>query len=159
VRLDQGPAVDAVLASAAIPGVFPPVALGDRLLIDGGVLSHTPIAAAVARGAARVVVLPTGYACAPEGTPPPTPLAIALHALSLLIARQLVADIAHFSTLAQLRVVPPLCPIRGAMYDFTQVGGWIERAYASTREWIRTGGLAALGTPGPLLPHEHEATP
>jgi NTE family protein len=159
VRLVDGSAVDAVLASAAIPGVFPPVALGGRLLADGGVLSHTPIAAAVALGAARILVLPTGYPCAPEGTPPPTPLGVALHALSLLIARQLVADIAHYSPIAQLRVVPPLCPIRGAMYDFAQVSAWIERAYASTREWIRTGGLADPGVPGSLLPHDHEAIP
>jgi NTE family protein len=148
-----------VLASAAIPGVFPPVAWGDRLLVDGGVLSHTPIAAAVELGATRVIVLPTGYACAPEGTPPPTPLGVALHALSLLIAHQLAADIAHFSAFAQLRVVPPLCPIRGAMYDFTQVGSWIGRAHASTREWIRTGGLEARGTAEALLPHVHEAIP
>ncbi len=158
-RLEEGPAVDAVLASAAVPGVFPPVAWGDRLLVDGGVLSHTPIAAAVALGASRVVVLPTGYACAPGGAPPLTPLGVALHALSLLIARQLAADIEHFRERTQLRVVPPLCPIRGAMYDFTQVGSWIERAYASTREWIRTGGLAVLGRPESLLPHAHEAIP
>jgi NTE family protein len=156
VRLQSGPAVEAVLASAAIPGVFPPVALGDRLLVDGGVLSHTPIAAAVALGAARVVVLPTGYACAPESAPPSTPLGVALHALSLLIARQLAADIEHFRERTRLRVVPPLCPIRGAMYDFSQAGSWIERAAASTREWIRTGGLEVPGTPELLLPHVHE---
>lgn len=159
VRIDSGPAADAVLASAAIPGVFPPVALGGRLLVDGGVLSHTPIAAAVALGATRVVVLPTGYACAPEGSPPPTPLAVALHALSLLIARQLVADIEHFASRIELRVVPPLCPIRGAMYDFTQAGSWIERAYASTRDWLRSAGSSAGDTPSTLLPHDHEALP
>jgi NTE family protein len=160
VRLDRGPAVEAVLASAAIPGVFAPVALGNRLLVDGGVLSQTPIAAAAALGAPRIVVLPTGYPCAPEGTPPPTPLGVALQALSILIARQLVADIEHFSSRVEIRVVPPLCPVRGAMYDFTQVGSWIDRAYASTREWIRNGGLSeGRETPQPLLPHSHEAVP
>jgi NTE family protein len=159
VRLDRGPAVEALLASAAVPGVFPPVALSGRLLVDGGVLSHTPIAAAVALGATRIVVLPTGYPCAPEGTPPPTPLGVALHALSLLIARQLVSDIERFSPAVELRVVPPLCPLRGAIYDFAQVGSWIDRAYASTREWLRTGGLTRLETPHALMPHPHEAVP
>src|SRR5918992_941206 len=37
VLLSHGPAVDAVTASASIPGVFPPVVIGDELLIDGGV--------------------------------------------------------------------------------------------------------------------------
>lgn len=43
VRLSRGPLVEAVLASAAIPGVFPPVERDSRLLIDGGVLDNTPI--------------------------------------------------------------------------------------------------------------------
>lgn len=48
-----GPAARAVYASLAIPGVFPPVAMGDgRLLVDGGVLDNLPVAtmAAVAEG-------------------------------------------------------------------------------------------------------------
>ncbi len=158
-RFTRGRVVDAVLASTAIPGVFPPVEIGSRRLIDGGVSSHTPIAAAVALGARRVVVLPTGYPCAPEGTPPPTPLGVALHALSLLIARQLLVDIARYSREVEVRVVPPLCPVTGAVYDFSQVGGWIDRALASTREWIRTGGLLRAETPHALLPHEHELVP
>jgi NTE family protein len=37
VRLSSGPALEAVLAAAAIPGVLPPVRWDDRLLVDGGV--------------------------------------------------------------------------------------------------------------------------
>jgi NTE family protein len=158
VRLLEGPAAHAVLASAAIPGVFPPVLCGDRVLVDGGVLNHTPVAAAAALGAVRLIVLPAGYPCARTGTPPPTPLGVALHALSLLIARQLVADIERFFAALEIRVVPPLCPIRGAMYDFSQVGSWIDRAYASTREWIRAGGLTREEIPHTLRPHDHDAT-
>lgn len=43
VVLSSGAIVPAVLASAAIPGVFPPVRIGDRLLIDGGVANNTQI--------------------------------------------------------------------------------------------------------------------
>jgi NTE family protein len=53
LRLSEGPAVDAIAASTAIPGIFPPVAFGQRQLIDGGVVNNTPISHAVARGAAR----------------------------------------------------------------------------------------------------------
>lgn len=45
VVLSRGDAHDAVLASAAIPAVFPPVRVGDRDLIDGGVVeqhAHLP---------------------------------------------------------------------------------------------------------------------
>jgi NTE family protein len=51
VLLSDGPAVDAVTASASIPGVFPPVVVGDQLLIDGGVVNNTPISHAVGFGA------------------------------------------------------------------------------------------------------------
>ena len=44
--LSSGPAVPALLASCAIPGVFPPVTIGKRDLVDGGVANHTPIEAA-----------------------------------------------------------------------------------------------------------------
>jgi NTE family protein len=60
VRLSGGPAIDAVLAAAAIPGVFPPVRSGGRPLADGGVANNTPISHAIQLGAERIYVLPTG---------------------------------------------------------------------------------------------------
>ncbi|MCW3064550.1 MAG: hypothetical protein JWN32_1722, partial [Solirubrobacterales bacterium] len=57
--LSDGPAVDAIVAACSIPGIFPPVAIGDRLLVDGGVVNNTPIRHAVELGAERVYVLPT----------------------------------------------------------------------------------------------------
>ncbi len=59
VRLSEGPAIDAVLASSAIPGMLPPVTFGDRLLVDGGVVRNAPISHAVELGAERIYVLPT----------------------------------------------------------------------------------------------------
>lgn len=46
VRLRSGPMVDAMRASWAIPGIFAPVKLGDRWLVDGGVSMPVPVAAA-----------------------------------------------------------------------------------------------------------------
>jgi NTE family protein len=42
VYFREGSVKQAVLASASIPGVFPPVRLGDRLLVDGGVSHNIP---------------------------------------------------------------------------------------------------------------------
>ena len=69
VAVSRGPAVDAVLASCAIPAVFPPVRIGEQYLIDGAIASNTPISVAVELGAKRVIVLPTGFACALESPP------------------------------------------------------------------------------------------
>src|SRR3954469_3338378 len=57
VLLSHGPVVDALLASAAIPGVFPPIELDGRLLMDGGIVNNAPIAHAVKLGADRIFVL------------------------------------------------------------------------------------------------------
>ncbi|HXQ18828.1 MAG TPA: patatin-like phospholipase family protein [Acidimicrobiales bacterium] len=53
----EGPLVEAVLASAAIPGIFPPVEVGDEVLVDGGVVNNVPISRALAAGATQIYVL------------------------------------------------------------------------------------------------------
>ncbi len=56
VILQQGRVVDAVLATVAIPGIFPPQKWGDYRLVDGGVLDPVPIS--VARSISPDVRLP-----------------------------------------------------------------------------------------------------
>jgi NTE family protein len=156
VVLSEGSAVEAVMASAAIPAVFPPVRLGSRDLIDGGIANNTPVSTAVSLGAGRILVLPTGYACAlPE--PPKSALGMALHAVSLLISRQLRVDVERFSAHADLHVVPPLCPITVGPHDFHLAGEWIERAATSTAQWLERGGLERHDVPAELGFHLHEA--
>lgn len=58
--ISTGPIVDAVLASAAIPGIFPPVEIDGELLIDGGVANNVPIGRALAAGATKIYVLLCG---------------------------------------------------------------------------------------------------
>jgi NTE family protein len=58
VILSRGPALDALLASTAMPGVFPPVLLDGRLLTDGGIAADIPVLQAEALGATVTYVLP-----------------------------------------------------------------------------------------------------
>jgi NTE family protein len=154
VMLSSGSAATALLASAAIPGIFPPVKLNGRFLLDGGVANNTPISTAIKLGATRLIVLPTGISCALQ-VPPRGALAFALHALNLLIMRQLVNDIERCASVADVVTVPPLCPISTNPYDFSQSANLIRRAEAATRLWLRTDGLHHLGAPSALLPHHH----
>lgn len=135
VVLDRGPVVDAVLASSAIPGVFPPVTVGDHLLIDGGVVNNTPISHAVDAGAERIYVLPTGYACSPE-RPPRGALALTMHAVSLMVEQRLVDDLARFQHEVDLRVIPPLCPLKVLPTDFSQAADLIDRSHAAAARWL-----------------------
>lgn len=54
-RADGVPLVDAVAASCAVPGVYPPIPIGERIYIDGGFRSSTN--ADLARGCTKIVVL------------------------------------------------------------------------------------------------------
>jgi len=155
LRLSKGPVVSALLASAAIPGVFPAVKLNNCFGIDGGVANHTPISAAIDLGAKRLIVLPTGYSCALPA-PPRRAIAAALHGLNILIARQLANAVQRYQDVAEIRVVPPLCPLAVSPYDFAAVGELIERAEASTRDWLAHGVTLVNGVPHQLPPHTHE---
>ena len=155
VVLSTGPAADAILASAALPPAFPPVHLEQLYLADGAITSNTPVKIAVARGARRLIVLPTGYACALQ-EPPKGAVAPALHALTLLIARQLIEEVESLGPEIAYFIAPPLCPLKGSPYDFSQTAELIDRARESTRAWIAEGGLEHPRVHAQLGLHKHD---
>lgn len=135
VLLSRGPAVPAILASAAIPGIFPPVQIGAHLLMDGGVVNNTPISHAVHLGATTVYVLPTGYACNLTEAPS-SALGVVLQALTLLIEQQLMNDVERYESVADLHVLPPLCPLAVSAADFSHAAELIDRAHRASAEWL-----------------------
>jgi len=154
VMIAAGSLVTGVLASAAIPGVFPPVRRDGRYLIDGGVAHRTGVAEALDLGATLVYVLPTGAACALPA-PPSSALGTAVHALTLLIEQRLARDIAACAPAATIRVLPPLCPLRTSPVDFTRGAELINRSRRASTEWIENG---AIDLPQPerfLANHGH----
>ncbi len=157
VVLQSGRVSAAVCASAAVPLIFPPVSLGGRLLVDGAVSRNTAVGVALAMGARRVVVLPTGFACA-RGAPPRGAVATALHHVSVQFARQLAAEVAEIAARrpdVRLHIVPPLCPLPMSSYDFAGVDALMARAEGTTQDWMSGGGLEASELPGALAPHAH----
>jgi NTE family protein len=153
VRLSSGDAVDAIAASAAIPGIFPPVKVTGRYLMDGGVVNNTPLSHAVALGADQVWVLPTGYSCNLPASPRGA-LTMALHALTLTINHRLAVDVARFEQAVELHVIRPLCPVATSGADFSHAATLIERSRMATQEWLAacppSTGQASL-----LEPHRH----
>lgn len=154
VVLSRGAVADAVLASAAIPAAFAPVPFESLYLADGAISSNTPVKVAVAQGAQRLVILPTGYACALQ-TPPKGAVANALHALTLLIARQLISELEGLDPRIDYFVLPPLCPLGGSPYDFSRTAELIARAVESTEAWLADGGLERPRTHAQLGLHKH----
>lgn len=157
VLLSRGPTVPAVLASSAIPGVFGPVEIEGRQLVDGGVTDNTPVAQAVDLGASQIYVLPTGYACGLQ-TSPGGALGVAMHAVTLMIQQQMVRDIRVVPEHIGLTVLPPPCPLAVAPTDFSQAAGLIERTLTQSREFLDhldVHELHAVPTPMRTAVHSH----
>jgi NTE family protein len=132
VRLSSGNALDAVLASAAIPGVFPPVRWGDRLLMDGGVANNAPVTHAVELGADRIVVLPaSGPTRLTE--PPRGAVVSAVVAITRAITRRLEEDVAWAADHAEVIVLPGPA-LEGVLpTDFARADELIEEALRRSR--------------------------
>jgi NTE family protein len=135
VRLSKGPLVDAILASAAIPGLLPSVTWDGRELIDGGVANNTPISHAVELGAQRIYVLSTGQTCKLDASPHGA-LPMFLHAINLLVHRRLTQDIARYGREVDLVVVPPPFPIEVQPMDFGQATSLIDGALSASRQFL-----------------------
>ncbi len=154
--LSTGSAVDAILASTAIPGVLPPVRIGSQWFVDGAVVDNCPIRHAVDLGADTLWVLPAGYPCASTELPA-TAVGMALQGLTLLVQHGLALDLDRYRHDIEVHVAPPLCPLAVSPADFSHSAELIARAHTSTAAWLAAAcpvDRAALS-----LPHPHAAPP
>jgi NTE family protein len=135
VRLSWGPALEAVMASAAIPGVFPPVDWGDHHLMDGGIANHAPISDALELGAERIYLLSTGIA-SDLTEPPHGALGMLLHSMSLLLMRRLQVEVELLAGRAELIVMPPPCRPGVSPIDFSRSKELIQRALEESRTYL-----------------------
>jgi NTE family protein len=135
VRLSEGPLVDAVLASSAVPGVLPPVDWRGRLLIDGGVVNNTPITHALELGAEQVYVLPTGAPCALTEAPRGA-LGMVVQATSLMVAQRFADEALAYAGHADVTILPPPCPIAVQPTDFGHAEELMTRAEADARAFL-----------------------
>ena len=154
ISFSKGPVLDAILASSAIPGIFPPVKIGDHYLIDGGVTNNTPISVAIAKGADRVIVFPTGMSCG-LNTPPKGIVEMALQTLNLAVSHRLKSDMEKYGDSFKIIVLPCLCPLDVSIFNFSRTEELINRAEKNTTQWIQNGGLEGKGDPELLRPHYH----
>lgn len=96
---------DHVLASAAIPLLFPPVTLDGETYCDGGLRQMVPLSPAIHLGATRLLVvnpLPAVRAATAKPVPATSPLYLAGKALNALFADRVDADLARLTRTTEL---------------------------------------------------------
>lgn len=116
VELSQGRLVDAVLASAALPGVLSPVEIDSSQLFDGGLVAGMPLRV-VPEQAKTVIVLDTGHsAVSPEVADAYRWWEVGALAYAHLIRGQAVNALAHAG---RQRTVVVLSTDSGRLLDFS----------------------------------------
>jgi NTE family protein len=134
VLLREGPALTAVLASSAMPGIFPPVPWSGRWLIDGSVAADAPAAAAQALGADDIWILTTSSQLS---GPPKGALELALHAFSLVTGTATAAEVHQVQSSATVHVLPPSVRVDPGIFDFSRSAELITEAHQTTTAWLR----------------------
>jgi NTE family protein len=137
--IGQGSVVEALLASAAIPGIFPPVTIDGRHLVDGGVAANTPLRQAEALGATDIFIL---TAATPGRSGGVAPVQIALWALGHMLREDTVGNRQGSPT--RVHVVPTPPSPTGNFLDFRHGSLLIAESYRLTRQWI--GELEPMNT-------------
>ncbi|HEX2264212.1 MAG TPA: patatin-like phospholipase family protein [Pseudonocardiaceae bacterium] len=102
---DDGPIVDAVMASAAVPGLLPPAVVDGQHYLDGGLVNSIPLGRAVELGADRIFVLHVGRVDQPL-RPPRRPWEVALVAFEIARRHRYARDLASVGDDVEVHVLP-----------------------------------------------------
>jgi len=145
VAFDQGDLLPALLASAAIPGMWPPVRHEGRLLVDGSLSAHLPLAEAVRRGATEIWGIRSSCTASPRRRFDRLP-AILEQVFGFAVDRTVHAAAAAAGSRAHVLA----CPVEAdvSSLDFSQTDQLIALGYDSAKKWLLEEGLrpSVLGT-------------
>ena len=138
-----GPVVDAVIASASVPGLLPPAEIDGEHFLDGGIVNSIPVGRAVTLGATTVFVLQVGRIERPLG-PPTWPWEVGLVAFEIARRHRFTADMAALPDGVSAHVLPTGAPsapryndLSQLRYrDFSRVPERIESAYEATSRYL-----------------------
>ncbi|MFB6397031.1 patatin-like phospholipase family protein [Polymorphospora lycopeni] len=139
---DRGRLVDAVLASASVPGLLPPAEIDGEHFVDGGIVNSIPIGAAVDAGAKLIFVLQVGRVERPL-TPPRRPWEVAQVAFEIARRHRFAREMAALPDGVEVHVLPTgggesRDDTPWAYRDMAAVGRRISRAYTASRRYLST---------------------
>ena len=135
--------VDSVHASAALPVLFPPVEMGERMLVDGGVLDMLPIERAAEMGATRIIAIDVGAGPQVDARVVVDGGLIAVHqrVFSLMAGHKKRESVQGWTGVLLTHVSPAFANTDG--FDFKKRRFFIEEGY-----WATSEALAVPAPPG-----------
>lgn len=139
---DEGPLLDALLASSAVPALFPPVEIGGEHFYDGGLVDSVPLGRAISLGADRIFVLQVGRLESPL-RPPRRLYEAALISFEIARRHRFSTALANIPEGIDVHVLPTGSPV--AFDDRAQlkwrdtdgVEARMKTAYEATIDYLR----------------------
>ena len=155
VVFTTGDLLDPLLASTAMPSIFPPVTIAGHNYIDGGVADNVPIAPAVAMGAKTLYVM-DATSHTKQRRPLNRPIDYLLHAFSLARGQRFELERSLYAEKVNLILIPsPKLDVFVPFASLEHTSRLIEAAYESTRRFLESGAIATL----PSEPDEEPEAP
>ncbi len=133
---DTGRLVPALMASAALPAVYPPVEIDGELYMDGGVVREAPVAQAAEMGAKRIYLLHVGHLNEVRTFRADRPFDGALHAYWVARLRRFEDDCEDLSRRCELIRLPsgPMPDLR--FDDFSMSRRLAAQAHRASSEYL-----------------------
>ncbi len=141
----DGPVIDAVLASAAVPGLFPPRRIGDEHFVDGGLVDSIPVGRAVALGARTIWVCHVGRIERPLAAPR-RPWEVAMVSFEIARRHRFNTDLATVPAGVDVHLLPSgatdppsYADLSALRYrDTSRIAERIESAHRATADYLST---------------------
>jgi NTE family protein len=146
-----GPLADAVLASCAVPGLLPPVAIGGSHYLDGGLVRSVPVGRAVELGATTVYVLHVGRVEQPLAVPT-RPWEVAQVAFEISRRHSFEEELASTPDGVDVHVLPTGMPVPTLSVRYRSASKTTERiatAHEATAHYLDERGLRGNGPERP----------
>jgi NTE family protein len=135
---------DGLMTSTAMPPFYPPWEVDSVLYLDGGVTSHVPVQAAVARGATEIYALRNGHGFALDTTPSQRNVfGVGGKAISLLVESQADLEIAivQQNRSVQLHLIDLYADDDPGLWNFSRAAELIAAGRRLTEEYLSRGSL------------------
>jgi NTE family protein len=144
IVLTEGDLIEAILASTALPGLFPPIAWRGRRLVDGGLSNNVPIDLAIERGADRVIGMLCGCT---RGLPArPNFVTVLGQSFSLALNARYRCDAQMYRPQAQLHILEPCFDSTLDLLDFDHAAALIQPAFKYALEHLRRCNLTPMAS-------------
>jgi NTE family protein len=136
VWFSEGPLIDAILASSAMPALYPAVEIDGVRYLDGAIVNDVPLSRAVELGATQLYVLQVGSFSRPREKPR-RPLDVAVQAYWIARHHRYKRDLENLPPAVELHLLPHGQPPLMRYNDFTRTPELISTAYEASSAYLQ----------------------